>query len=225
MKNRLVPAILAAAALVLAGGCWKSPQEKAEEAQKKVEEARQQLEEKMPGGLGQVTEAMEKMNEAMKEGGKAEPVDVKTLQELLPAEAGGLPRLEISGEKSDQLGIKVSSARATYQRGEEPGRIDLQIVDMGSVKGFMAMGSVGWSMLELNNQTEDGYEKTYAYSGCKAYEKYDRTNRSGEMKVLAADRFLVEVTGADVSGEAIKAAMGALDLGRLKGMKNAGVKQ
>lgn len=223
MKNRLVIAIVAAAALVLAGGCWKSPQQKSEEAQKKVEEARQQLEEKVPGGLDQMKEAMEKMGEAMKEGNKVEPVDFKELEELLPAEAGGIPRLEMSGEKTEEMGIKVSSAHAVYQRGEEPGRIDLKIVDMGSVKGFMAMGSLGWSMLNLNNQTDDGYEKTYNYLGCKAYEKYDRSNRSGEMKVLAADRFLVEIEGADVSSEEIKAAMGAVDIGRLKGMKNAGV--
>jgi hypothetical protein len=31
-----------------------------------VEEARRQLEENMPGGLGQMTEAVEKMGEAMK---------------------------------------------------------------------------------------------------------------------------------------------------------------
>lgn len=225
MKNRLLTAVLTAAALVLAGGCSKSPQQKAEEAQKKVEEARQQLEEKMPGGLSQMTEAMEKMGEAMKEGSKVEPVDFRELERLLPAEAGGIPRLEMSGERTEEMGIKVSTAHAVYQRGEEPGRIDLKILDMGSVKGFMAMGSLGWSMLELNNQTDDGYEKTYMFSGCKAYEKYDRTNRSGEMKVLAADRFLVEIEGADVSSEEIKAAMGAVDLGRLKGMKHAGVKE
>jgi hypothetical protein len=222
MKHRLYPAILAAAALVLAGGCSKSPQQKAEEAQQKVEEARQKLEEKMPGGLNQMTEAMEKMGEAMKTG-KAEPVDPKELEGLLPAEAGGLPRIEASGERTDQMGIKVSTAQAAYQRGEEPGRIHLKIMDLGSVQGFAAMGAVGWSMVELNNQTDDGYEKTFVYSGCKAYEKYDRTSRSGEMKVLAADRFLVEIEGADVSSEEIRAAMGAVDLGRLKGMKNAGV--
>jgi uncharacterized ParB-like nuclease family protein len=222
MKSRLFPAILAVVALVLAGGCGKSPKQEAEEAQKKVEEARQQLEEKMPGGLGQVTEAVEKMGEAMK-AGKAEPVDSRELEKLLPAAAGGLPRTEASGEKTDQMGVKVSVARAVYERGEEPGRIDLQIVDLGSLTGFAAVGATAWAMADVNNQDEDGYEKTFLYSGCKAYEKYDRPGRQGELKVLVADRFVLEISGSDVSMDEIKAAAGAVDLGRLKAMKGVGV--
>jgi hypothetical protein len=228
VKSKIFAIFLVVLALALAG-CWKSPQQKAKEAEKKMEEARKQMEEaqgKMqenyPQGMDKMKQAMEKMGEAMA-GGKVDPVDFRELKALLPEEAGELKRTEATGEKTAQMGIKVSKAEATYERGEEPGRINISILDMGTMKGFAAMGSYGWALADVDKESDSGYEKTTMYSGCKAFEKYDNDSRSGEIQVLVADRFMVEVHGSDVSMSELKATLNSVDLGKLKRMKDVGV--
>ena len=77
---------------------------------------------------------------------------------------------------------------------------------------------------DVDRETTTGYEKTTRYSGHKAMEKYDRSSKHGEISVMVADRFVVAAEGNGVDMDALKNAVGQVNLGRLESMKNQGVK-
>jgi hypothetical protein len=52
-------------------------------------------------------------------------------------------------------------------------------------------------------------------SGQKAIVKYQQSERSGEINIMAANRFLVTVEGYDISVQDLKAYAGALDYNKL----------
>jgi hypothetical protein len=189
-----------------------------EEAGKKMEEAVKQ------GGEG-MGEAMKKMGEAFgaAAGKKVTPVDFRELKALLPETLPGMKRTRSEGEKTGVMGMSVSKAEGAYE--QEDGNIHITITDMGSISGLTAMAAYGWALAEIDRETETGYEKTGTHKGYKSHEKYDSRSKDGEATVLVADRFVVEVRGNNLPAEAIKGALGAIDLGKLEAMKTKGVQQ
>jgi hypothetical protein len=53
-------------------------------------------------------------------------------------------------------------------------------------------------------------------------ESYDRTTKHGEYGVLVGQRFMVHAEGDGVTMDELKAAVGAVDAGRLEGLAKAG---
>ena len=47
----------------------------------------------------------------------------------------------------------------------------------------MMMGLAAWSMMEMDKETENGYEKTSKIGDNKSYEKYDNGDKDGEIAV------------------------------------------
>lgn len=143
-------------------------------------------------------------------------VDFRELKSLLPAELTGLKRTAASGEKSSAMGMTISFAEGHYEAGEAA--IDIKISDFGGT-GFATMMAAGWTMQEIDRETDTGFERTTTIGGHKAKEQFDTANQSGSTEVLVAGRFLVEVTGNGVTPEAIKEAVGKLDLAKLAALK------
>jgi len=211
--------VVGIAAAVAVMGCGKSAQQrKLEEAAKAAEQAGQTLQE----GASKVAEAMKGLEGGDKEGKTVEPVDFRELKALLPEKAAGIARSQIKGERSAVMGINVSEADAEYAT-EEGSSIRIKIMDMGSVSGFVGLATVAWAHMDIDKETETGYEKTTTFSGHKAFEKYDTANNEGELSILVGQRFVVEVEGRAVTMDQMKAAAGQVDLGKLESMKNAGV--
>ena len=209
---------LLAVALVLSG-CGKSAeQKKIEEAAKQATEAGQVLKE----GAEKMSEALKGLGEAGEEGKKVEPVNFRELKALLPESLPGLARSTAEGEKSSVMGVSVSEAHARYEN-EEGANIEVKITDMGSVSGLVGMATMAWAYGEVDRETENGYEKTTTFSGHKAFEKYDGDSRSGEISILVAKRFIVNVEGNNVEMSAIKDAAGKINMNALEKMKDAGV--
>jgi hypothetical protein len=163
-------------------------------------------------------DAVARMEQAMKAqiGTGVEPVDFRALKDLLPESAGGLKRTKASGNKSGMAGVKISMAEGRYE-GEGGASMTLKVVDMGSMKGFAAMAATSWAAVEIDQESDEGYEKTTKFEGYRAYEKAqgDRT----ELKVVVGDRFMVEANGRQVKMDALKAAAKALDLPKLAELK------
>jgi hypothetical protein len=78
---------------------------------------------------------------------------------------------------------------------------------------------MAWGMVEIDRESETGYEKTGKLGGRKSYEKYDNASKAGELKVLVGSRFLVEITGENVAMDDLKGALGKLDLAKLESLK------
>lgn len=205
----------------------KSPEQKAAEAMaERLEVASKNMEAAAKTGQADVGDAMAALGAAMgtANGGKqVETVDFRALKELLPASLSGMKRTEATGEKTAAMGMQISAAHANYSNGEGA-HATVTITDIGSMTGLAGMAAYAWSATEIDRETETGYEKTTRYDGHKAIEKYDRSSKSGEISVLVADRFVVAAEGNGVDIDALKGAVGAVNLGKLESMKGQGVK-
>ena len=111
----------------------------------------------------------------------------------------------------------VSQASADYS-GEDGTHLDIKLLNIGNLAGPLGLGLAGWASVEIDRETETGYEKSTVLGGNKAFEKYDTRSKHGEVKVLVGSRFIVEVRGRNVKVD-IKAAVGKLDLAKLAALK------
>jgi uncharacterized lipoprotein NlpE involved in copper resistance len=177
------------------------------------------------GDLENFAENMKNLSESFNEGKKVNPVDFRDLKSLLPEQIGTLKRTNASGEKSSAMGINISKADADYREEQGNKRIDIEITDLGSVTGLSAFAAYGWYMAEIDKETDDGYEKTFTYKGNKGYEKYNNKYQNGDISVLVAKRFVVEINGDNVSMDEMKAALDMIDIGKLEGMKDFGIEK
>ena len=213
MKRMLIVLPLALAMFIF--GCGKSAE------QKKLENAAKEL----GAAGGKIAESTEKMADAMKDlndGKKVEPVDFRELKALLPESLPALTRKNLEGERSGAMGIDVSMASADYAN-ENGTSLNVKISDMGSLTGAMRMATLGWTMAQIDRESNDGYERTTTFNGYKAWEKYWTSTKHGELHVLVAGRFVVEVNGSECEMSQIKDAAAKVDLNKLAGMKDAGV--
>lgn len=197
MKTSKILALLVVLATILWNCAAKSEEEKAKEEPKNALEALEKI--------GQEAEKMSKED-------PKETVDAKLLKELLPTDADGLARKEASSEKTAVLGFGVSRAEGRYGEGDESIRVE--ITDVAGV-GVALMGMAAWSMTSMDKETETGYEKTTEYEGHKAFEKYNSKSKDGDISVLIANRFIVNVSGNNVSMDKIKATLSDIDLDKL----------
>jgi len=170
--------------------------------------------------------AMNAMGGAMAAGAtggkKVDVVDFRELKGMLPATLSGLKRTEATGEKTGAMGITVSSAEGSYS-SEDGKSISVKLADIGSLSGIAGMAAYAWAAHEIDREGDNEYEKTTTFKGHKALEKYNKNSKSGEFSVLVGGRFVVGAEGSNVSMDALKAAVGSVDLRKLDGMKGKGV--
>jgi hypothetical protein len=225
MHTRLAIGGLCLAIFPFSGCGQNSTEKRLDEASKKMEEAGKQMEEAAKQGGAGMGEAMKKMGEAFgtATGKKVTPVDFRELKALLPEALPGMKRTRAEGERAAAMGLNISKAEGEYEK--EDSSIHINLMDMGTLSGMAAMATVGWAMVEIDKETETGYEKTSTYQGYKSHEEYNRNNKDGEVTVLVAERFVVEVRGSNLPMEAIMSALGAVDLNKLAAMKGKGVEQ
>jgi hypothetical protein len=134
----------------------------------------------------------------------AEVVDFRVLKEAMPEKLLGMPRVTHDGQKSGIAGLNISSASAEYQ--EDSRKISISITDTGGF-GSAISGLATWSQLEVDKETQDGYERTTTIGGKKAIEKFNRTSGEGEIAMIAADRFIVTVNGSGISEGDLRTAI------------------
>ncbi|AFH50834.1 Hypothetical protein IALB_3131 [Ignavibacterium album JCM 16511] len=177
------------------------------------------------GDLENFAENMKNLSESFNEGKKVNPVDFRDLKALLPEKIANLKRTNASGEKSSAMGINISKAEADYNDEQGNKSIDVEITDLGSVSGLTAFAAYGWYMADIDKETENGYEKTFMYKGNKAFEKYNNSSQNGEISVLVAKRFIVELNGNNVTMYELKSALDMIDISKLESMKDIGVEK
>lgn len=146
-------------------------------------------------------------------------VDFRELKGLLPKELPGGFKGAVKGQKSGAFGMMVSEAEGTYQPESGDGSLTIKVSDISGLGGLGAMAHTAWASAEVDNESDDGYEKTTTIAGFKAMEKYNNKGKDGEIHILVDNRFVVEVRGSEVKMEQIKAALGAVDLKKLSELK------
>jgi hypothetical protein len=170
-------------------------------------------------GLDDFVDNMKEMQENFEEGKEVETVNFRELKALLPEALDGFKRTSASGEKNNAFGINVSQAEGEYETEDNSSSISITIVDMGSMSGWAGLAAFGWTMGEIDKETDDGYERTIEYKGCKGYEEYNTESNYGKKEIMVAKRFMVTVDGNNVSMNAINDALDEIDIDELEKMK------
>ena len=208
--------VLLLSVLILISGCGKSsenqPGDQTENSDEKT-------------GIKSLDEFVDNAKEFqknMESGKKYEVVDFRELKSLLPESLGDMKRTNAEGEKNSAMGFTISQARGDYSTEDGSQYIDIEITDFGGATGWAGLASWGWTIAEVDRETETGYEKTTTFKGHKAFEKYDNQYQNGNIEVLVGGRYMVSVDGNSVSMDVIKNALGSIDLGKLEAMKDVG---
>lgn len=162
--------------------------------------------------------AVEKaMSDAMKQlngnGETKEVVDFRKLKALMPKKIAGMERVAHTGEKVGAMGFKMSTAQAEYE-GEDKS-LDISVVDFAGV-AMVLSGAAAWASVEIDKETDTGYERTTQIDGYKAFESYDSERMEGQVSVIAEDRFIVTIEGRNIKEKDLKAALKAVDVKSLK---------
>jgi hypothetical protein len=197
---------------------------KLEQWSKQVEEAGKKVETAEKSGSADATaEAVGGLLGAVLGGGAqaVESLPSDRMKSFLPDTLAGLPRKSMSAERNQAMGLQVSKANAEYGSADGPD-LALEITDMGGARGVMLFA--GWAGVESESQTDSRVEKTYKQGGRMVHEQWDSAANRGEFSMVVGERFIAKVAGAAPSLDALKSALGEVDLAALESLKNEGVK-
>ena len=92
--------------------------------------------------------------------------------------------------------------------------MEVNIVDSGGM-ALASLGAAAWTMLDVDRETDDGYERTTTIDGYKAYEKFDSRRGEAEISIFYKDRFLVAIKGDNLKKGDAEKVLDRLDLGDL----------
>ncbi|MEO7115030.1 MAG: YIP1 family protein [Caldimonas sp.] len=149
------------------------------------------------------------------------PVDFRNLAALLPSSMNGLSRGPVEGANKQAMGVQGSSANATYGGGGH--RIQLKIADISGVSGLLGIAEKLDQTTDA--QTADGFERDATVDGHRVHEKYSSGRRHGELQVIVARRFAIDLDGDGIEMAELEQALGQVDLARLASMKNDGAQK
>jgi hypothetical protein len=150
---------------------------------------------------------------------RVDTVDFKTLEGALPASLPGMQRIQAGGENRGAVGVKTSSAQADYADNNGAG-VRIEIADISGVSGLIDLA--GGLVQNTTSESDSGYERDVAIGGRTVHEKYDARDKSGDVSIILAKRFSVDISGKNVSMNSLEQSLGLIDLARLESMKDAG---
>jgi hypothetical protein len=150
---------------------------------------------------------------------RVDTVDFKTLEGILPASLPGMKRTQAEGENQSAVGVKTSSAKADYADNNGAG-VHIEIADISGVSGLMDLA--GGLIQNTTSESDSGYEKDVTIGGRTVHEKYDARNQHGDLSIILAKRFSVDISGSNVAMNSLEQSLGQIDLARLESMKDAG---
>ena len=86
--------------------------------------------------------------------------------------------------------------------------------DYAATQG-MTEAMAAWSKMEIDRESDTGYEKTTKVGDYPALETYQNDGKSGQLQVFVADRFIVQVTTTNVPADQLKKIGEELKLAKL----------
>lgn len=156
------------------------------------------------------------------ESDKAQAVDFRELKKLFPEKLGDLKRSETSGEKTKMGEVVISMAKAEYAKendeSENRPEISMEVMDYGATQG-MTEAFAAWGTIEIDKDSDDGYERTVKVAGHPGFESYKNEDKRGELQLFVAGRFLVHVRIENLPAEQLKKTAETYPLDKLAAMK------
>jgi hypothetical protein len=126
----------------------------------------------------------------------------------------GMEITDQSGQTSGAMGFNISQAEVEFT-GADGEKIKISIFDTGGI-AMAAMGLAAWANVTIDKEDSNGYERTTTINGFKAFEKYDKRAKRGEISIFANERFIVKVEGREVEMEDLRDALSEIDIDDLK---------
>lgn len=163
-----------------------------------------------------LSEALNQVADALNNNSEGEEVEVmnfRDIKETMPKRLLGMDREKHQGETTGAMGFKISQAEARYEDGDKS--IDVMIVDSGNM-GFAKLGTAAWAMVEIDKESDEGYERTLQIDGHKAYEKWNANTGKGELSLFYKERYIVNLEGRGLEMDDLHKALKRLDLDELE---------
>lgn len=181
-----------------------------------------------PGGelgeaLNEIENAFEELGQAFGAESKVEPIDFRDLRELLPERIRGMEKGRSNGERTGALGFRISQVEQTFEAENGDGEIEISIVDLGGFRNVASMG-LDWLSVEVDRESDDGYERTRTYRGhpvmdkCEQMSRYERC----ELTAFISRRFVVSLKSKDVERGRLEDILEDIDIDKLEDMKDEG---
>lgn len=146
-----------------------------------------------------------------------DPVDFHVLESMLPSSLSGMQRGTPQGNSNQGMGIKETSAEVDFA-GANDAHVHVSITDAAAVSGLAGIAEMANSQ---ESEQGDNYEKNETIGGQNVHEKWDAQGKHGELSLIVAKRYGVEVRGDNVDMGALKNALAQIDFGKLESMKDA----
>ena len=218
--------IACVAALVGLAACGKSPeQQQVEQVQKHAQQMAQSAAQ-LSGNAQDVARGFEAMARGMAAAATGasgagnvkpvvDPVDFKELQGMLPDVAGW----EKSHPEAERMTAPVSFAYAStrYKKG------DFEVTEKITDSGFNQLLIAPLSMMlaaGYAKESNNGFEKSTTAAGYPAFEKWDKSDKSGNLTVFVNQRFVVELEGTGMpDNKELQAFLTRTDLKKLAALK------
>jgi hypothetical protein len=152
------------------------------------------------------TNSADDVQKKMDELKKLPALSNEQLKAMLPEELAGMKRK--SSFVSSNLGYGVGQAAYKSDDGKE---MRLTVYDcVGEAgAGWYNMMFWGWNM---EQEDENGYQKTTTFNGNKAIEKYEKNRDQYTLMYAANNRILVSLEGEKTGLDSVKQAAGSLNL-------------
>lgn len=155
----------------------------------------------LPGGGTLDLSQLEKMGEAMAEGGSGAATDPAQLAARLPqALPGGFALVS----SSNGAAMGAANAEAVYQSGDA--RITLTLTDMGAMGAVAAMASA--ANVQESRQDAEGYSRAQTVGGRMITEEVSRSGGVARFGIVGRG---VAVTGEGSGGATIEQVRGAVE--------------
>lgn len=135
-------------------------------------------------------------------------VDHRELKDLFPNSIGGFKRVAAESQKTGFGGLKTSVATAEYEDGDA--RLKLSIVDAAGI-GLAINAMAGWTGLDIDKETDDGYERTTEIDGHKAFVSYDNKDEDGQIAMFIRNRVLYTAEITNGTEKQLKKGQQAVD--------------
>lgn len=179
------------------------------------------IEDATKNGENNINDAINQLEDLAKnlqkdgDGNVKKPVNFRKLKNLLPENANGFEKTNAKGESTGAMGFNISQVEAKYEKGDK--KVELNIVDAGGI-GTAIMGMASWSVIQIDKESDTGFERTTTYKGRKAFEKCN--NKRCEFALIIANRFIVTSKGRNVDIEDLHDLVEEVGLDDLESMKD-----
>jgi hypothetical protein len=101
-------------------------------------------------------------------------INHREIKAALPSDVAGMKRIKVSSSKQGAMGMTVSQAEAQYSSGREDEYVSIKVTDLGGMGQLGALGMASWATADIDQESDDGFERTVKIAGFKALEKFSK---------------------------------------------------